>query len=64
MVVNWPLKKRIVEVFRSQSDFCVVIGERESVVSRIVRGRRQLPLDKKQKWASALQCKPEDLFKE
>jgi len=64
MIVNWPLKQRIIEIYRSQADFGAVIKESECVVSRIVRGRRQLPPEKKREWASALRCKPEDLFAE
>jgi DNA-binding transcriptional regulator YdaS (Cro superfamily) len=62
MQVNWPLKKRITELFRSQADFCGVIGESESVVSRIIRGRRELPPEKRDVWARVLRCKSEDLF--
>ena len=64
MIVNWPLKMRIIEVFRSQSDFCRAIGESESLVSRIIRQRRELPPEKKLEWASVLQCESEDLFEE
>lgn len=60
--MNWNLKKRIIEKFGTQSDFAPAVGRCEVFVSRIVRGRRQLPAAEQGRWAEALKCKVEDLL--
>jgi len=62
--MNRKLKGRIVEVFGSQSDFAMNIGENESAVSRVIRGRRELNRESQVIWATALECKPEEIFPE
>jgi len=61
--MNKKLKLKIVEWFGTQADFGQAIGEDDSFVSRIVRGRRVLSNKRKRVWADALNCKPEDIFK-
>ena len=56
------LKARIVEAFGTQADFAQEIGEDETLISKIICGRRTLSLEKQKKWAEALGCKPNDLF--
>ena len=60
--MNRKLKLKIIEEFNTQADFAQSIGEDESKVSRVIRGRRCLPLNEQQKWAKALKCKAPDLF--
>ena len=52
--INWPLKASIVEKFGTAADFSHVVKEPETVVSKVIRGRRTLSEDKKRKWAEAL----------
>jgi len=56
------LKARIIERFGSQFDFSQAIHEHESLVSKVIRGRRKLSLEDKKKWAKALKCNPVELF--
>ena len=60
--MNRKLKAKIIENFGSQADFSQVIECCETVISRVVRGRRSLSADVQQKWAKALKCKCEDIF--
>jgi len=58
----YKLKARIIERFGTQADFSAVIKERESAISRVVRGRAVLSPETQKKWADLLDCKPEDIF--
>jgi len=60
--MNRKLKARIVLQYGTQADFAQLIGEEETIVSRIVRGRRKLNPEKEGKWAKALGCRVEDIF--
>lgn len=60
--MNRKLKVAIIEKFGSQADFSMVIEDDESVISRVIRGRRRLSADKQKIWADALGCKRDDLF--
>jgi len=60
--MNKKLKAKIVEHFCTQVDFAEALRIDEAVVSRIVRGRRELTDDGKKQWAEALDCKPEEIF--
>ena len=60
--IKRKLKGKIVEHFESQVNFCEAIGERESTVSRIVRGRRELPAERRAIWAAVLKTPEKDLF--
>ncbi len=61
--MNKALKGRIVEKFGSQFEFARAIGEHESVVSRVVRGRLPLDPEKQKKWAGVLDVpEPEKIF--
>lgn len=61
--MNWKLKELINEQFGSQSNFAYSIRTNESVVSKIIRGRRALSPEDQRKWADALGTKPESIFK-
>ena len=56
--MNKKLKAKIIEKFGSQADFAQEIQVDESVISRIVRGRRVLSSENQSKWAKVLNCDP------
>ena len=60
--MNLALKLKIMQIYGTQSDFAQCIGEDDSMVSRIVKGRRKLDPINQEKWAEALGCKAQDLF--
>jgi hypothetical protein len=62
--VNLKLKGAIVSRFEKQVNFATAIKEDETYVSRIVQGRRRLPVEKQERWASFLGQKREDLFED
>lgn len=62
-MINKKLKGRIIELFGTQGDFAAEINSDESVVSRVVRRRKDLTPDEQMRWAKALKSDPGDLFK-
>jgi hypothetical protein len=60
--MNIRLKAAIIVKYGTQADFADAIDTDETIISRIIRGRRQLDSDKQSIWAKALGCKPEDIF--
>ncbi len=60
--MNRKLKAKIFEKFGSQADFAASAGVDETVVSRVVRKRRELPEEEKARWAKLLKCKREVIF--
>lgn len=60
--MNLPLKIKILEKFPSQADFAQEIDADESLVSRIIRGRRKLDPEKQIVWAKVLNSTPRELF--
>lgn len=60
--MNIVLKLKIMQVYGTQADFAQRIGTDDSLVSRIVRGRRKLDPIEQEKWADALGCNPQELF--
>ena len=60
--MNTKLKLKIIEKYGSQAEFSTIVGEDESLVSRIVRERRTIDFNRQKKWADALGCKTEDIF--
>ena len=61
-MVNRKLKGKIVEHFGTQSDFSSAIGQDETLVSRVIRGRRQLSIEEQRKWARVLKTKVVEIF--
>ncbi len=62
--MNKRLKSRIVLKFGTQEDFAEAIGERPTVVSNVIRGRRKISEHKQLDWAMALKCRITDVFPE
>lgn len=60
--MNIQLKLKILEKFETQADGAMRLGVHESVLSRVVRGRRQLPEAERRRWAKVLGCEVTDIF--
>lgn len=56
------LKAKIIEWFESQANFAQIIKVDESIISRVVRGRRTLSPETQKKWADLLNCKRTEIF--
>lgn len=56
--MNKKLKAKIIEKFGSQADFAQKIQVDESMISRIVRGRRVLSPEDRDIWSRVLKCDP------
>ena len=63
-MTNLNLKFRILEKFRTQSDFAQAVGCNESRISRVIHGRRELEPELQFEWARVLGCSPEIFKKE
>ncbi|MBW2631054.1 MAG: helix-turn-helix transcriptional regulator [Deltaproteobacteria bacterium] len=62
--MNRLLKAKIVEKFGTQGDFAAAIKADEAVVSRVIRGRRELNVESQKKWADKLECRPVEIFQD
>jgi len=62
--MNIPLRIKIIERYKTQSDFAAAHRLTDSFVSRVVQGRRELSPKEQHQWARALKCKPSDIFQE
>lgn len=60
--MNRKLKAKIVENFESQANFAQIIKADESIISRVIRGRRPLPVETQKQWAAILGCKVGEIF--
>lgn len=60
--MNRSLKAKIIELFGTQADFAQRLGIDDSVVSRVVKGRKKLSSEVEKKWARVLKCAQDDLF--
>ena len=60
--MNWELLKAIREEGLTQRDFSRLVGENESIISRIVNGIWNADEERKRKYAAALKRNPEDIF--
>ena len=54
--MNKKLKGKIIEEFGSQADFAQAMKVDESIVSRVVHGRRTLSDEDLKKWSRVLGC--------
>ncbi len=62
--MNRALRIAILKKFDSQSNFAEYIRVHESKISQVVHGRRFLSLKDQKLWAKALECRPENIFKD
>ena len=60
--MNKKLKSKIILKFGTQADFAQAIGEYQTIVSEVIRGRRRLSDYKEVEWALALGCQPKEIF--
>ena len=60
--MNRALKSKIILAFGTQEDFAQAVGESSSMVSNVVRGRRQLSTTKQLYWAIFLDCDISEIF--
>jgi len=60
--MNRKLKAKIIENFESQANFAQIIKTDESIISRVVRGRRVLSPETQERWALALGVKRKEIF--
>jgi hypothetical protein len=52
------IKLAILKKYDSQADFAPAIGFPESIVSRVLHGRRKLSKQEAAEWARVLECDP------
>ena len=57
-MVHRDIKLAILTKFDSQADFAPAIGLPESIVSRVLNGRRKLSKKEAAEWARILECDP------
>ena len=62
--MNLELKAQIVRKYGSQANFAQAVKADETVISRVIRGRRPLKPEDREKWARALGRRPEELFED
>jgi len=53
---NKGLRLQIIKRFESQSDFAVAAGCDDTMVSKVVNGRRQLSPEQQKEWSELLNC--------
>ena len=56
------IKSKIFLNYGTQSDFALAIGMDETLVSKIIRGRRKLDPEKQRAWARALNTTRKQIF--
>jgi transcriptional regulator with XRE-family HTH domain len=62
--MNKKLKSKIFERFGTQCDFSRAVDVHESLVSRVLQGRRTLTEAERQRWADLLEADCKELFGE
>jgi transcriptional regulator with XRE-family HTH domain len=58
------IKSKIFLHYGTQGDFAQAVGMDETLVSKIICGRRKLDPEKQIQWAKALNSTPKELFNE
>jgi hypothetical protein len=59
---NKKLEKKIKAKYPSFISFAYVIGEHESLVSKVLNGWRTISEERQEIWAQALDCEAEEIF--
>ena len=59
--MNRKLRLEILKRFDTQADFASKVGEHDSKVSMVLRGRRKLSSKQAEKWIEVLNCDPDVL---
>ena len=60
--MNLELKAQIVRKYGSQADFAKALRVDEPLVSRVIRGRKELAEKDAKRWAEKLGCDVGELF--
>ncbi len=58
MSSNRILKAKIIENFGTQADFGQALGVDDSIISKVIRGRRKLTKARAAVWLKVLKCDP------
>ena len=61
--MNRSLKARIIEQYGKQWVFAKALAQSESIVSKVVQGQKELSPEEKMKWAQALGCDADRIFR-
>ena len=56
------LRIKIIERYDSQAEFAIQLSIDESLVSRVIHGRKKLNEVERTRWYYALDCKEKDIF--
>ena len=60
--MNFKLRERIRNLYRTQADFSQALGIHDSVVSRVINGRHKLSEGEEKRWANMLKCRKNEIF--
>lgn len=60
--MNINLKIEIMKKFGTQYDFAAKLGVNESLVSKVIRGRRVLNGTEQERWAAVLEKEAKEVF--
>ncbi len=61
-IMNLKLKSQIILKYGSQSNFAQALREDETIISRVIHGRRELDNAKQERWAASLGCSSQEIF--
>lgn len=62
--MNLILRYSIIKKFRTQWEFARDMGVHESYVSDVIHGKRKPNIERKNKWAKALDSSVDELFQD
>jgi hypothetical protein len=60
--MNKKLKSKIVGVYGTQYKFARAMGIQETIISAVIRGRKDLEINDQKKWARKLNSEPGEIF--
>ncbi len=60
--MNIKLRLKIIQHFVNQANFATAMGVDDAFVSRVIRKRKTLPIDKQIEWAKSLGCSVNEIF--
>ena len=60
--MNRELRLEILKRFDTQADFAAKVGEHDTKVSMVLKGRRKLSSIQAEKWIKVLKCDPDVLI--
>ena len=60
--MNWKLKRKIIELYGTRTDFSKKAHIDEAIISKVVRSRKKLSKEEQKRWSKLLSCQPKDIF--